>query len=150
MRRGLHLKTRQVRLIDVVDGPRFRGKSEQCAGLSGVVPTAGPDAIADARIVTTITEPAIVTRGLTRSFEEITAVKSLDLEVPRGSVYGFLGPNGAGKATTIRLLLGLLAADSGEAEISGPRELLVDVADEAQIATVNRTLVEACRLFPRT
>ena len=64
-------------------------------------------------------ETAIITRGLTRSFGEISAVKDLDLEVPKGAVYGFLGPNGAGKTTTIRLLLGLLTADSGSAEIFG-------------------------------
>ena len=43
----------------------------------------------------------------------------VDLEVPRGSFFGFLGPNGAGKSTTIRMLTGLIPADSGEIEILG-------------------------------
>lgn len=47
------------------------------------------------------------------------AVDGVDLEVPRGAVYGFLGPNGSGKTTTIRMLLGLLHADDGEVEVLG-------------------------------
>jgi ABC-2 type transport system ATP-binding protein len=47
------------------------------------------------------------------------AVDGVDLEVPRGSFFGFLGPNGAGKSTTIRMLTGLIPADSGEIEILG-------------------------------
>ncbi|MCA9297174.1 MAG: ATP-binding cassette domain-containing protein, partial [Phycisphaerales bacterium] len=43
---------------------------------------------------------AIETRNLTRYFDDVTAVKSVDLSVERGSLYGFLGPNGAGKSTT--------------------------------------------------
>ena len=63
--------------------------------------------------------PAIQISRLNRRFGELHAVRDLDLEVPQGSVYGFLGPNGAGKTTTIRLLLGLLHADSGEIRIFG-------------------------------
>jgi ABC-type multidrug transport system ATPase subunit len=62
---------------------------------------------------------AIQITRLNRRFGELHAVRDLDLEVPQGSVYGFLGPNGAGKTTTIRLLLGLLRADSGEIRIFG-------------------------------
>jgi ABC-2 type transport system ATP-binding protein len=54
------------------------------------------------------------------------AVDAVDLVVPRGAVYGFLGPNGSGKTTTIRMLLGLLRADSGTVELLGqpmPAEL---------------------------
>ena len=47
------------------------------------------------------------------------AVDSVDLEVPRGSVYGFLGPNGSGKTTTIRMLLGLAYPTSGRHELLG-------------------------------
>jgi ABC-2 type transport system ATP-binding protein len=46
-------------------------------------------------------------------------VDGVDLEVPRGSFFGFLGPNGAGKSTTIRMLTGLIPADSGSIEILG-------------------------------
>src|SRR5437870_9480941 len=49
------------------------------------------------------------------------AVDGVDLEVPRGSFFGFLGPNGAGKSTTIRMLTGLIPADSGSIEILGYR-----------------------------
>ena len=64
---------------------------------------------------------AIRTEGLTRSFGKQTAVDHIDLTVPPGAVYGFLGPNGCGKTTTIRLLLGLLSADSGDIEVLGER-----------------------------
>ncbi|GGO71678.1 ABC transporter ATP-binding protein [Nonomuraea cavernae] len=63
---------------------------------------------------------AIVTRGLTKRFRGgQVAVDSLDLDVPRGSVYGFLGPNGSGKTTTIRMLLGLVAPTAGEHTLLG-------------------------------
>jgi ABC-2 type transport system ATP-binding protein len=62
---------------------------------------------------------AIQTNQLTRSFGDLKAVDRLTLEVPRGTVFGFLGPNGSGKTTTIRLLLGLLDADQGDAQVLG-------------------------------
>ncbi|MFO7690984.1 MAG: ABC transporter ATP-binding protein [Cryobacterium sp.] len=62
---------------------------------------------------------AIETRGLTKQFGKQTAVDGVDLQVPRGSVYGFLGPNGSGKTTTIRMLLGLATATSGEVSVLG-------------------------------
>jgi ABC-2 type transport system ATP-binding protein len=61
------------------------------------------------------------TRGLVRSFGRRTVLKGLDLEVPRGSVYGFLGRNGAGKTTLIRMLIGTLVPNAGEIEIDGHR-----------------------------
>jgi ABC-type multidrug transport system ATPase subunit len=61
----------------------------------------------------------ITTQQLTRRFGDVIAVEALDLQVPRGSVYGFLGPNGAGKTTTIRMLLGLIRPDDGEVHIFG-------------------------------
>jgi ABC-2 type transport system ATP-binding protein len=70
-------------------------------------------------------ELAIETRGLTKRFGAYAAVKSIDLSVPHGSVFGFLGPNGSGKTTTIRMLLGLASPTSGEARVLGeamPRE----------------------------
>ena len=60
---------------------------------------------------------ALSTRALTRQFGSFTAVDSINLDVPRGSFYGFLGPNGAGKSTTIKCLTGLLRATSGEIRI---------------------------------
>src|SRR5919107_3033519 len=56
---------------------------------------------------------AISVSGLVKTFGATRALDGLDLEVRTGEVHGFLGPNGAGKSTTIRVLLGLLRADSG-------------------------------------
>jgi ABC-type multidrug transport system ATPase subunit len=65
---------------------------------------------------------AIRTVGLTKRFRSgQVAVNSLDLVVPRGSVYGFLGPNGSGKTTSIRMLLGLIRPTGGWAELLGHR-----------------------------
>jgi ABC-2 type transport system ATP-binding protein len=54
-----------------------------------------------------------------KTFGATRALGGLDLSVEVGEVHGFLGPNGAGKSTTIRVLLGLLRADSGRAEVLG-------------------------------
>jgi lantibiotic transport system ATP-binding protein len=62
---------------------------------------------------------AITTTGLSRRFGAFTAVDGLNLQVARGSVYGFLGPNGAGKTTTIRMLLGLIRPHAGEVQLFG-------------------------------
>ncbi len=61
----------------------------------------------------------IETYGLCKSYKSITALKNLDLRVPRNSIFGFLGPNGAGKTTTIKLLLGLAAATKGNGTVFG-------------------------------
>ena len=60
-------------------------------------------------------------RDLKKSYGSVAAVNGVDLEVPQGSFFGFLGPNGAGKSTTIRILTGLIPADSGTIEILGLR-----------------------------
>ena len=62
---------------------------------------------------------AIEIRALRKSFGRTAALDGLDLEVRAGEVHAFLGPNGAGKTTTIRILLGLLRKDGGEAELLG-------------------------------
>lgn len=69
---------------------------------------------------------AIETVGLTKKFGSQNAVDGISLSVPRGSVFGFLGPNGCGKTTTIRMLLGLAEATSGDIFVlaqSIPKEL---------------------------
>jgi ABC-2 type transport system ATP-binding protein len=63
--------------------------------------------------------PALSSSGLVKTFGHVRALDGLDLEVATGEVHGFLGPNGAGKSTTIRVLLGLLRADSGESTLLG-------------------------------
>ena len=62
---------------------------------------------------------AIQTHALTRRFQEKNAVDALELTIPEGELFALLGVNGAGKTTTIKLLSGLLAPTSGEAEIFG-------------------------------
>jgi ABC-2 type transport system ATP-binding protein len=64
-------------------------------------------------------DAAIRTEGLSKRFGTTDALIDLDLTVTRGEVLGYLGPNGAGKTTTIRLLLGLLRATGGRAEVFG-------------------------------
>lgn len=61
----------------------------------------------------------IVVEQLHKSFGSTRALDGLDLTVAQGEVHGFLGPNGAGKSTTIRVLLGLLRADSGRVALLG-------------------------------
>ena len=68
--------------------------------------------------------PAIEVRGLSKSYRRrgkatIHAVRPLDLDVPRGQIFGFLGPNGAGKTTTIKMLCGLVAPDAGSVRLNG-------------------------------
>ncbi|HEX4092026.1 MAG TPA: ABC transporter ATP-binding protein [Trebonia sp.] len=62
---------------------------------------------------------AIRAEGLTKRYRAAAALDQLDLEVAAGEVIGYLGPNGAGKTTTIKLLLGLIRASAGRAEIFG-------------------------------
>ncbi len=66
-----------------------------------------------------MTDFAIETQGLSKRFRSQLAVDGIDLAVPSGAVFGFLGPNGSGKTTTIRMLLGLVAASSGSARVLG-------------------------------
>jgi ABC-2 type transport system ATP-binding protein len=66
-----------------------------------------------------MTDWVIHTLGLTKSYKEVDALKSLDLRVPKNSICGFLGPNGAGKTTTIKLLLGLIRPSGGSAHVFG-------------------------------
>lgn len=65
----------------------------------------------------------IEARGLRKGFRTqrgvVEAVRSVDLEVGEGEIFGFLGPNGAGKTTTLRMLATLLVPDGGEAKVAG-------------------------------
>lgn len=64
-------------------------------------------------------ELAIETKNLTKYFGDVHAVDGIDLQVPKGTLFGFLGPNGAGKTTTISILSTILPPTSGEATILG-------------------------------
>ena len=68
----------------------------------------------------------ISTRGLSKTYKNVAALKPLDLDVHQNSIYGFLGPNGAGKTTTIKLLLGLTRPAAGSATVFG-----MDVAKQS-------------------
>ncbi len=70
----------------------------------------------------------ISTSGLSKTYKNIQALKSLDLCVPKNSIFGFLGPNGAGKSTAIKLLLGLVKPTSGAGSIFG-MDILKDSAE---------------------
>ena len=85
---------------------------------------------------------AIETRGLTRSFGGVRAVDTLDLQVERGTFYGFLGPNGAGKSTTIKMLTGLLAPSRGAIHILGhdTRDLAATLEAKRHIGVIPENL----------
>jgi ABC-2 type transport system ATP-binding protein len=64
-------------------------------------------------------ELAIDVKGLVKRFGDKTAVNGVDIQMPKGQVWGFLGPNGSGKTTTIRMICGLLKATEGEGSCLG-------------------------------
>ena len=66
-----------------------------------------------------MSEAAILTEGLSKSFGTLAAVSELNLKIQGGAVYGFLGRNGAGKTTTMRMLLGLVRPTKGSARVLG-------------------------------
>src|SRR5699024_298367 len=63
--------------------------------------------------------PSIKLTDLEKAYGKQAAVKNLQLEVPKGELFGFLGPNGAGKTTTIKMMTELLEQTKGSVEISG-------------------------------
>ena len=71
-----------------------------------------------------MSDPAIRVDQLVKKYGPVLAVDRIHFEVGTGELVGFLGPNGAGKTTTMRMLLGLLRPDGGEAAIDGPTGFL--------------------------
>ncbi|MGR0319971.1 ABC transporter ATP-binding protein [Agromyces sp. ZXT2-3] len=71
-----------------------------------------------------MTEPAVSARALVKRYGATVALHGLDLDIPRGSVFGMIGPNGAGKTTTMRLLLDIIRPTGGELSVLGtsPRQ----------------------------
>jgi ABC-2 type transport system ATP-binding protein len=67
----------------------------------------------------TQSDTAVRLEGVTKRFGKHAAVSGLDLEVPRGVIYGLLGPNGSGKTTTIRMIMGILHPDEGRVSLFG-------------------------------
>jgi ABC-2 type transport system ATP-binding protein len=89
---------------------------------------------------------AIEVRGLHKSFHGKAALNGLNLDVPKGSIFGFLGRNGAGKTTTIKTLMGLLRADQGNARVFG-----LPAGDQAASVEIRRRtgfVTEDKELYP--
>ena len=90
--------------------------------------------------------PAVAARGLVKTFGALRAVDGIDLEVPRGMIFGILGPNGAGKTTLLRMLATLLKPDAGSAQIMGhdlvgaPHEVRRSIAMTGQFASLDEDL----------
>ena len=74
--------------------------------------------------------------SLTKRYGSFTAVDGIELEVPRGELFGFLGPNGAGKTTTLRMIAGILRPTSGRVEIAGIDVATNPVAAKAKLGFI--------------
>jgi peptide/nickel transport system ATP-binding protein len=99
-------------------------RSEYTHRLRGDVPALNPDRYAEVRASRPEIEsapPRIELRQLTKSFGDFAAVRDVDLRVAAGTTHAIVGESGSGKTTTVRLLLGLEDADSGEVRIDGER-----------------------------
>lgn len=89
---------------------------------------------------------AIEAHGLTKHFGNVRAVDGIDLNVPRGMIFGLLGPNGAGKTTLLRMLATLLPPDAGSAKVLGfdlkgsPHEVRGSIAMTGQFASLDEDL----------
>ena len=93
-----------------------------------------------------MTDFIIETSQLRKSFGSKQALCGLDLRVPVGSIYGFLGRNGAGKTTTIKTLMGLLRADSGEAQVFGTQ--VIDADSSVELRRRIGFVMEDKELYP--
>lgn len=79
---------------------------------------------------------ALAIRGLVKIFGNLVAVANLNLDIPKGSFYGFVGPNGAGKTTTLNMATGLLTPDQGTAYVNGIDVWKDDSAARAQLGVM--------------
>ncbi|MEJ2242407.1 MAG: ABC transporter ATP-binding protein [Candidatus Bathyarchaeota archaeon] len=70
-------------------------------------------------MITEETKIAVNLNGISKNFDNIQAVKNLNLQIKEGTVFGFLGPNGSGKSTTMKMIMGLLKPDSGLLNVYG-------------------------------
>ena len=87
---------------------------------------------------------AVETTALSRSYDGVNAVDSIDLKVPHHSVFGFLGPNGAGKTTTMKMLLGLIRPTAGSGTVFG----LDIAADSSEVRRRIGYLPQEPRFYP--
>jgi ABC-2 type transport system ATP-binding protein len=88
----------------------------------------------------------IETKELYKNYGVVEALRGLNLQVPRGSIYGFLGRNGAGKTTTIKVLLGMVRASGGLARVfglpSGTKEMGVAIRRRAGFVSEDKDLYD--------
>jgi ABC-2 type transport system ATP-binding protein len=90
-----------------------------------------------------MTEPVVVTHGLTKRYGRRAAVDGLDMHVPGGVVAGFIGANGAGKTTTLRMLLGLVRPTEGTATVLGH-----DLSEPSSYLPKVGALIESPAFYP--
>ncbi len=90
------------------------------------------------------TESVISVRGLRKSYDDVEAVRGIDLEVSAGEVFAFLGPNGAGKTTTVEILEGYRRPDGGEISVLGEDPQHAGRQWRERIGIV----LQSCRLDP--
>ena len=81
--------------------------------------TAAATGVKESRAAERRGEAVVYTRGLTKRYEELTAVDGLDVRIHEGEIFGLLGPNGAGKTTTILMLMGLTEPTAGDVSVLG-------------------------------
>src|SRR6185295_3923783 len=82
----------------------------------------------------------IETYNLSKTFGRLPAVQSLNLQIPKGTIFGFLGPNGSGKSTTVKMLTGLLRPTTGDALIGGTSILAAPVEVKRKIGVLPEDL----------
>ncbi len=94
-------------------------------------------------------QSAISVQQVSKAFAQFKVLKDIDINVPKGAIYGFLGNNGAGKSTLIRLLLGLLKVDAGQIWISGRKIGFDDINYKKQIGCLVDSPVLYSHLTPK-
>lgn len=100
------------------------------------MPTPPPVQPSTTQAPTEAQPPALAIRGLVKIFGNLVAVANLNLDIPKGSFYGFVGPNGAGKTTTLNMATGLLTPDQGTAYVNGIDVRKDDHAARAQLGVM--------------
>lgn len=96
--------------------------------------------------MTTLADPAVLVRGVAKSYKDLQVLRGVDLEVARGSIFALLGSNGAGKTTLVRILSTLLKADEGDCSVNGfdvvarPAQVRESISLTGQFAAVDEIL----------
>jgi ABC-2 type transport system ATP-binding protein len=94
-----------------------------------------------------MTDLALDIRGISKRYAEHTAVRSLSLAVPTGAVYGLLGPNGAGKTTSIRMILNIIAPDTGTITLLGRPNTDPGILDQIGYLPEERGLYKKMQVY---